>query len=75
VAKRSGDCPARSGPQGGCRDVPGRETATVIHEVFVEAPGDAAAEWLEEFDAGFRAYEAGDFARRSSTSPTSRTSS
>jgi class 3 adenylate cyclase/ActR/RegA family two-component response regulator len=42
--------------------LPGRETATVIYEVFVEAPGDAAAEWLEEFDAGFRAYEAGDFA-------------
>jgi class 3 adenylate cyclase/ActR/RegA family two-component response regulator len=42
--------------------LPGRETATVIHEVFVEAPGEAAAEWLEEFDAGFRAYEAGDFA-------------
>jgi adenylate cyclase len=43
--------------------LPGRETATAIYEVFVEAPGDAAAEWLEEFDAGFRAYEAGDFAR------------
>jgi class 3 adenylate cyclase/ActR/RegA family two-component response regulator len=41
--------------------LPGRETPTEIHEVFVEDPGDAATEWLEQFDAGFRAYEAGDF--------------
>jgi class 3 adenylate cyclase/ActR/RegA family two-component response regulator len=41
--------------------LPGRETPTVIYEVFVEDPGDAATEWLEEFDAGFRAYQAGDF--------------
>jgi class 3 adenylate cyclase len=41
--------------------LPGQETPTVIYEVFVEDPGDAAVEWLEEFDAGFRAYEVGDF--------------
>jgi class 3 adenylate cyclase/CheY-like chemotaxis protein len=41
--------------------LPGRETPTVIYEVFVEDPGDAATEWLGEFDAGFRAYQAGDF--------------
>jgi class 3 adenylate cyclase/ActR/RegA family two-component response regulator len=41
--------------------LPGRETPTEIHEVFVEDPGDAATEWLEQFDAGFRAYQAGDF--------------
>jgi class 3 adenylate cyclase/CheY-like chemotaxis protein len=40
---------------------PGRETPTVIYEVFVEDPDDAATEWLGEFDAGFRAYQAGDF--------------
>jgi class 3 adenylate cyclase/CheY-like chemotaxis protein len=41
--------------------LPGRETPTEIHEVFVEDPGDAATEWLGEFDDGFRAYQAGDF--------------
>jgi class 3 adenylate cyclase/CheY-like chemotaxis protein len=41
--------------------LPGRETPTEIYEVFVEDPGDAATEWLGEFDAGFRAYQAGDF--------------
>jgi class 3 adenylate cyclase/PAS domain-containing protein len=41
--------------------LPGLEKPTVIYEVFVEDPGDAASEWLGEFDAGFRAYQAGDF--------------
>jgi adenylate cyclase len=41
--------------------LPGQDTQTAIYEVFVEDPGDAAAEWLEEFDTGFRAYQAGDF--------------
>jgi adenylate cyclase len=41
--------------------LPGREAPTEIHEVFVEDPGEAASEWLEQFDAGFRAYQAGDF--------------
>jgi hypothetical protein len=40
----------------------GRETPTTIYEVFVEDPGAAASEWLEEFDAGVTAYLAGDFA-------------
>ena len=40
----------------------GRETPTTIYEVFVEDPGAAATEWLEEFDAGVQAYLAGDFA-------------
>jgi hypothetical protein len=39
----------------------GRESPTAIHEVFVEQPGAAAAEWLGEFNAGFSAYVAGDF--------------
>jgi class 3 adenylate cyclase/ActR/RegA family two-component response regulator len=39
----------------------GRETPTAIYEVFVEDPGAAATEWLGEFDAGVRAYVAGDF--------------
>jgi class 3 adenylate cyclase len=42
--------------------LPGRETPIAIHEVFVEDPGAAAAEWLGEFDAGVSAYVAGDFA-------------
>ena len=41
--------------------LPGRGTPTEIYEVFVEDPGDAATEWLGEFDAGFSAYQAGDF--------------
>jgi class 3 adenylate cyclase/ActR/RegA family two-component response regulator len=41
--------------------LPDRETATEVYEVFVEDPGDAATEWLGEFDAGFRAYQAGEF--------------
>jgi adenylate cyclase len=39
----------------------GRESPTAIHEVFVEDPGAAAAEWLGQFNAGFSAYVAGDF--------------
>jgi class 3 adenylate cyclase/CheY-like chemotaxis protein len=41
--------------------LPGQKTPTVIYEAFVEDPGEAATEWLGEFDAGFRAYQAGDF--------------
>ena len=40
----------------------GRETPTTIYEIFVEDPGLAATEWLEEFDAGVTAYLAGEFA-------------
>jgi adenylate cyclase len=39
----------------------GRETPTALYEVFVDDPGVAATEWLEEFDAGVTAYLAGDF--------------
>jgi class 3 adenylate cyclase/ActR/RegA family two-component response regulator len=39
----------------------GRETPTALYEIFVEDPGAAATEWLEEFDAGVSAYVAGDF--------------
>jgi adenylate cyclase len=42
--------------------VPGMETPTVVHDVFVHEPGPTAAEWLGSFGAGLKAYLDGDVA-------------
>jgi class 3 adenylate cyclase/ActR/RegA family two-component response regulator len=38
------------------------ETATILHEVFVEEPDAGATGWLTSFDAGLKAYLDGEFA-------------